>query len=191
MQKTLDSNTAIDYHRTMEQLIHEDVPKYDTRYKAILIAAPALTLFLVLLAGLDGYCFDIIPSEPATSSKMAATILFATTGLILAVYWAILPKRFSIFQNRVEIKFGILRLNIGIEKINRVRLVKGRMSSPGFGCVTSTSNIVEISISNGFNVRISPTNGDLFLKSLNKAADHEPVEPDPLQLIKEKSARLS
>jgi hypothetical protein len=168
----------------MEQLMHEDVPQYDTRCKVILFAAPALTLFLALLTGLDAYGLDILGSETAASSKMAAVILLATTVSILAVYWAVLPKKFSIFLDRVEIKFGLLRLNIGIGKIDRARIVTGRMSSPGFGCITSTNSIVEISINNGFNVRISPTNGKLFLKSLHKATEPEPVEVDPLQLLK-------
>ena len=170
----------------MEQLLHEDVPKYDTRCMAILIAAPALTFALGLLAFVDGYCYDVLPGESATGSTTAGIILFATTILIVAVYWCLLPKRFSIFNDRIEIKFGLLRLNIGLGKINSARPAGGRMTSPGFGCVTSTGNIVELSTNNGFNVRISPTNRDLFLKSLDKAADPDPVKTDPLQLLKKR-----
>ncbi len=168
----------------MEHLIHEDTPKYDLRYKIILIAMPAVTFALGLLAVVDGYCFNVLPGESETGSRTAAIILFSTTALIVAVYWAILPKRFSIFDDRVEIKFGLLRLNIGLEKIDHAQPAEGRMSSPGFGCVTSSGDIVEISTTNGFHVRISPTNRDLFLESLDKALDPEQVEPDPLELLK-------
>lgn len=172
------------YHCGMEQLLNEDIPKYDMRHKFFLIAAPILAFAFGLLFFVDGYCCNVLPDESEASSRIGAAVFLATTAIVLAVYWSLRPKRFSIFDDRVEIRFGLLRLNIVLGKIKEARAAAGRMTLPGFGCVTSSSNIVEISITNGFNVRISPTNRDLFLKSLDKAMNPEPVEPDPLQLLK-------
>ncbi len=168
----------------MEQLLYEDIPKYDARHKFFLIAAPVLFFVFGLLFFVGGYCRSVPPGESATGPKTAAVVLLATAAFVVAVYWALLPKRFSIFNDRVEIKFGLLRLNIALGKIKGAQTAEGRMTTPGFGCVTSSENIVEISTTNGFTVRISPTNRDLFLKSLDKAMNPEPVEPDPLQLLK-------
>ncbi len=154
------------------------------RHRIFLIAAPILAFAFGLLFLVDGYCYNVLPGQPSVGSKTAAIVLLATAALIVAVCWALLPKRFSIFGDRVEIRFGLLCLNIALGKIKGARAAEERMTVPGFGCVTSSRNVVEISTTNGFNVRISPTNRDLFLKSLDKAMNPEPVEPDPLQLLK-------
>lgn len=161
----------------MEQLIHEDAPKYDLRHKSILVATPTLTFITGVLAYIDGYRYDIISSVMESESKTAAVVFLGATVLVVALYWVLLPKRFSIFDDRIEIKFGIRCLNIDLDKIEEVRPARGRMSSAGFGCVTSTRDTVEISMKSGINLRISPTNMALFLENLNKTLNPRLSDP--------------
>ena len=88
----------------MERLIHEDTPRYDLRYKVILITMPAFTFAVGILAYVDGYCYNLSKSVLESETKVVAVVLLATTAIVEALYWALLPKRFSIFSDRVEIK---------------------------------------------------------------------------------------
>ena len=147
----------------MELALYEDRPKYDTWFKLLLGFAPALTIILGFLL-----YSRVLPSETESEARLGAIVLFATTVLILLIYWAVLPRKFLLLEDRVKIKFGVFSFNIPFHTIKEVRIAKGSKLF-GFNSVTSFRSMIEIVRKRWTSVSISPDNRDLFLAELNKA----------------------
>lgn len=147
----------------MELALYEDSPRYDLWLKLLLGFAPALTFFLGLLL-----YYGALPNETEEEARTGAVVLLAATALCLVLYWAFLPRRFIILEDRLKIKHGAFSLNIPFDTIKEAKVAKG-LSFFTLSSVTSVESQVEIVRKRGFNVRISPSHRDLFLENLNKA----------------------
>ena len=93
-------------------------------------------------------------------------------------YWAIQPRRYQIFGDRLKITRGIAASkDFAFYKIRGIK--KSGLATGNFpyilwvSYVTSFKNIVEIAVSGRLwsKVYISPSNRELFLDHLNKALD--------------------
>jgi hypothetical protein len=147
----------------MELVIYEDSPEYDLWVKILLGLAPVALLVLGLLI-----YQGVLPSESEAEAKTGAIILFAATAFILLVYWAILPRRYQILEDRIKIVLGgPLSLGIPFGNLETAKETKG-LAHFGIGFATSV-NRVEIMKRRGTSVLISPGNRDLFLQNLNRA----------------------
>ena len=153
----------------MDLVFHQDSLKWDWWLKLVLVFSVVLILALGVLFFIDGYYHDVVPSEPDGESRLGGIILLASTVFMLALYWAVLPRRLYILQDRVRIKFGAFSLNYPFDSIESARTAKGIVATTGVNAVTSFGNQVEIVRKGGGSVRMSPVQRDLFLENLTRA----------------------
>ncbi|UCC40624.1 MAG: hypothetical protein JSV96_04040 [Candidatus Aminicenantes bacterium] len=153
----------------MNMILFEDKIKYDLWVKISLVFSIVLLLALALLFYVDGYKQDLIKSEPAKESKVAAIVLFASIAFVLLVYWAVLPRDLYILQDKIKIKHGIYSLNFRLENIESASAASGLPLGNYISSITSFKNQIEIVRKKGLKLRISPCRRDLFLENLNRA----------------------
>lgn len=155
----------------MDLILFEDNLKYDPWLKFILFFSVVLVIVLGLLFYIDAYSQDIFPGEPEKESKIASIVMFATAVFILLVYWAVLPRKASIFQDKIKIVYGAFSWSIPFYEVESARASKGSPMKNVRGSVTSMRNQIEIVRKEKKNIRISPTMRDRFLDSLNRALE--------------------
>jgi len=148
---------------TTSSIIFEDTPRYDLWLKLILGGVLALTLVL-------GILFMYRDTE-------AAIVLLGITLFDALLFWAIMPRRFQIFEDRLKILLGgPLAVNIQLSNIAEAKPASSRKVFFYWGSrfATSTSNVVEIVRKKGLNLVISPKNADIFVERLNQARQSQP-----------------
>ena len=138
-------------------LIHEDKPRYDAWLKVTLGVILALTLIpgIVLLA----------------VDTIGAWMMLGATAIDALLFWAILPRRFQIYDDRLRIVLGRpLALNIPFADIKEVRLAPRSQAFIYWGLrlATSSTGVVEVVRRKGLSVVISPLDPDIFLEQLNR-----------------------
>ena len=139
----------------MDSLIYEDKPRYDIWMKAIM----ALPLFFILIGAFN------LTSEPE-----AAIGMFGTAALVVAIYWAVFPRKYCILSSKVKIVLGgPFSFNIPFNTIETARIPKGAAIGINFASSFSSKNAVQIVRRKGLNVNITPSNRELFLENLDKA----------------------
>jgi hypothetical protein len=139
-------------------LLHEARPRYDWWLKLILGGVLALTLMLGLV---------YIPTEPD-----AAWILLGITVFDAVLFWAILPQRFLIYEDRLVIKLGgPFAVNVKLADIKEAKPADVHKVFMYWGTrfATSTSGVVEIVRHKGMGIIISPADPDMFLEQLKQA----------------------
>jgi fumarate reductase subunit D len=147
----------------MDIALYEDKPKYDVWFRLLLGFAPTLTLILGVL-----FYFGVLSAETESKSRASGLALFGITVFVLLLYWAVLPRKFLVLEDRVKITFGVFSFNIPFHTIKEVKIIKGSKFF-GFNSVTSFRSMIEIVRKRWTSVSISPDNRDLFLAQLNKA----------------------
>ena len=138
-------------------LLYEDTPKYDSWLKLILGGVLALTFILGII---------FISQETEAAMAMFGITLFD------ALFKAILPRRFQIFEDRLKILLGgPFAINIPFSNIAEAKPASGRKVFAYWGIrfATSIHHVVEIVRKKGLNLVISPKNDDMFLEQLNQA----------------------
>jgi len=144
-------------------VVYEDSAKYDLWVKVLLVLVPVLLLVLGLLI-----YQGVLPNETEAEVRTASIVLFASLAFILLVYWAVLPRRFQILEDRIKVvRGGPFSFSIRFDGVKTARKTRG-LAHFGIGFATSV-NRIEIVRRRGMNVRFSPSNQELFLENLNKA----------------------
>jgi hypothetical protein len=151
----------------MELVLYQDKPRWDLWVKVLIAFAPLLTLVLGFIFLLD-YLGYIETGEPKSEVMIATIVLFAVTAFTLLLYWAVFPKRFIVLQDRLRLKCGAFSFQVPFKDIKEVKATEGIMFM-GWSFVTSLKSQIEIARKMGMNVRISPSNRELFLKYLSLA----------------------
>ena len=142
----------------MEELIYEDMPRYDFWLKFVLGGVLALTF----IAGLTLLSQDLT----------GAWVMFGVTLFDALLFKAILPRRFQVFRGRLKIALGgPFAINIPFSNIREARAASSHKAFiyGGLRFTTSTKNVVEIVRKKGLSLVISPANVDRFLEQLNQA----------------------
>jgi hypothetical protein len=140
----------------MDSVIYEDSPRYDTFLKAIIV----LPVFFII-AGIY-YLF--------TGEVEAGTGMFATTLLMVALYWAILPRKYRILDSKFKIVLGgPFSFNVPFDNLEAAGAPEGATFGINFATTFISEHIVEIKRKRGLTVNITPNNRDQFLENLNKA----------------------
>ena len=141
----------------MNELIYEDVPRYDVWLKLILGFVLALTFIIgVILLFID---------------VVGAWVMFGVTLFDALLFKAVLPKRFQIFQDRLKIIMGgPFTVNIPFSNIQEVKLGSAGQTFIYWGIrlATSSQGVVEIVRRHGLSMVISPVNAALFLEQFNQ-----------------------
>ncbi|TDA29649.1 MAG: hypothetical protein DSO00_03555 [Archaeoglobi archaeon] len=75
-------------------LIREDEPEYDVWVKISLSIAPTVIFLLLFLIR-----YNIIPSDTEYEAELGEKIPLTCLALILAAYWALLPRKYEIHDN--------------------------------------------------------------------------------------------
>ncbi len=139
-------------------LLYEDTAEYDLWLKLLLGGILAFTLVMgFFLLSVD---------------KIGAYIFLGVTVFDALLFYAILPKRYQIWTDRVRIALGRpLAVNIPLATIKEARPAPGSKAFAYWGVrfATSLKNVVEIVRHRGLNFVISPSNRDLFLERLAEA----------------------
>jgi hypothetical protein len=141
----------------MDKLIYEDRPHYSLWLKVILWFIIALVLFPALTT------FD--------SNRNEAFGMIGTAVFIVLIFWAVMPRRYCIYDNKIKIEMGKpFSVTFHFDAIKYAGVPRGKFTV-GINFVTSFGNIVEIDRKKGMNVNISPSNREVFLDYLNRALD--------------------
>ncbi len=109
----------------MDMIIYQDDVEYDLWLKLILGISVALLLVPGILFYIDGYVRDVSPSLPDAESRLGAILLFAGTALMAALFWAIMPQRLYILEDRIRVKLGAFSYSITFDTIKSVEAAKG------------------------------------------------------------------
>lgn len=143
------------------QLAIEYEAEYDSVIKALLSFAPTVITLLLFLIH-----FNILPTESEDEKEHGELILIGAFAVVLGTYYFLLPRRFRIFEDRLEIVLGFV-YSIKLKDIEDVRKAESWkvFAFIGIKFATSTKNVVEIK-KKGFNVLISPKNPDVFIEQL-------------------------
>ena len=139
-------------------LLYEDTAAYDLWLKLLLGGILAFTLVM-------GFFL-------LTVDRTGAYIFLGVTVFDALLFYAILPKRYQIWTDRVRIVLGRpFAVNIPLATIQEARSASGSKAFAYWGVrfATSVKNVVEIVRHRGLNFVISPSNRDLFLKRLAEA----------------------
>jgi len=153
----------------MDLIIFEDGIKYDAWMKPFLVFPLVLLIVLGTLFYIDAHDSDIFPKEPATESKLASAVLFASTVFVLAVYWLVLPRKIFVTQEGIKLKFGSFSWNIPYKSIESFKPAKGMIVWWAHSFITSYGSQIEIIRKNRLKIRVSPSRRDEFLQHANKA----------------------
>jgi glucose dehydrogenase len=141
-------------------LIYEDSARYDTWTKLLMGAVVAIEVVIgvsLIFVDLEG-----------------ALVMFAAAVLVAVIFWAILPRGFQVYEDRVRIGLGgPLSWSIPLRDIQRVGPAP---ASSGFiyhgvRFVTSGRSIVEIRRRRGMDVVFSPSHPDEFIEQVERARD--------------------
>lgn len=151
--------------------LYQDKPEYDYWLKLVVAGMLALTF----IPGIAAFCWY---------EELAWTLLGVTVfdGLL---FFAIIPRRFQLFEDRLRIVLGRpFALNVPYENIREVR--PGFPSEAfiywGLRFATSTKNVIEIIREKGLDMVISPGDKEMFLEQLRQArstwsgAEQQPEE---------------
>ena len=144
-------------------VVYEDSSRYDLWVKVLLGLAP---VWLIVLGVLSYQ--GVLPGEAEAEAREASIVLFACLAFILLLYWAILPRKFQILEDRVKVVMGgPFSFSIRFDGVKTARKTTG-LAHFGIGFATSV-NRVEIVKGRGMNVLLSPSNQEQFVENLNKA----------------------
>jgi hypothetical protein len=138
--------------------LYQDRPKYDVWLKLVVGGTLAITI-------IPGIAFFYL------SAELAWTMLALTVfdGLL---FYAIIPRRLQLFEDRLRIVLGApFALSVRYENIKEVRTAPTEEVFVYWGLrfATSTKNPIEIVKSKGLNMIISPGDKDIFMEQLEQA----------------------
>ena len=139
-------------------LLYHDRPKYDIWLKLVVGGTLAITI-------LPGIAFIYLSAELAWT--MLALTIF--DGLL---FYAIIPRRFQLFEDRLRIVLGRpFALNVPYNVIREVRPASPDEAFVYWGLrfATSTKNLIEIVRNKGLNMVISAGDKNIFLEQLEQA----------------------
>lgn len=138
---------------------YEDTPRYDVWFKAVLL----LPIFFLLIAAY----------RLAGGDVRSAVGLFATAALLIAVFWAIVPRKYRVLEDRLSIVLGgPFHFDIPYETVDRVRKPEGISLGINFATSMHDRNAVQIVRYGRMNVHITPSKPEEFIENLSKAVDH-------------------
>lgn len=144
-------------------LIREDEPEYDVWVKISLSIAPTVIFLLLFLIR-----YNIIPSDTEYEAELGEKIPLTCLALILAAYWALLPRKYEIHDDKVKLVLGAFSWSISLKSIEEVKKARGSkvFAYNGLRFATSAKTAVEIKRNKWPSVIISPSNPDLFIERL-------------------------
>ena len=138
--------------------VYEDQAVYDPWLKLVV----GIVLGATFVAGL------VLISE----NLGAAFVMLGLTLFDAALFKAILPRKFQIFEDRLTIVLGwSFRIDTPFSNIVDARSVSGTKAFAYWGLrfATSTRHVVEVIRKKGLNLVVSPANEETFLEQLNRA----------------------
>ncbi len=142
----------------MAAAVYEDTPRYDVWFKAVLL----LPVFFLLIAA-----YRLVNGD-----TRSAIGLLATTLLVIAVFWAIVPRKYCILEDKLSIVLGgPFRFDIPYETIDTARKPEGISLGINFATSMHDRNAVQIVRYGRMNVHITPSRPEEFMENLIKAVD--------------------
>jgi hypothetical protein len=142
----------------MTTLLYEDRPRYGLWLKILLWGFIAVMLITAITT------FD--------SNREDALALIGTAVFIVLVFWAVMPRKYCIYEDRIKIVMGVpFSISVRFDVIEYAGKPRGKLTV-GINFVTSFRNTVEIVKKRGMNVNISPGDREAFLENLNDALDN-------------------
>jgi len=153
----------------MDLIIFEDRIKYDAWVKPALVFPFVLLIVLGILFYIDAHYSDLFPKVPAQESKIASVALFASTIIVLAVYWLFLPRKIYVTQEKIKLEFGAFDWNIPYKTIKSVEPASGIIVWWAHTFITSYGSQIEIVRKGRLKIRVCPCRRDEFLEYANKA----------------------
>ena len=141
----------------MATLLYEDRPSYGLWLKILIWGILAVFLIMAITT------FD--------SNRGDAFALIGTAVFIILIFWAVIPRKYCIYEDRIKIVMGApFSVSVRFDAIEYAGKPRGKLTV-GINFVTSFRSTVEIVKKKGMNVNISPGDREAFLKNLNNALD--------------------
>jgi hypothetical protein len=145
-------------------LIYQDEALYDAWVRLALGALIAIML-------VSGIALLFIDTE-------GAYVMLAGAIFISLLFWAILPRRYQVFEDHVRIVLGgPFAWTIPLKDIKSIGPASTRKGFIYWGVrfVTSLAGVVEITRRHGLDVVFSPAHPDMFIEQANRARDLLPA----------------
>ncbi len=137
-------------------LLYEDKPAYGLILKLILVLVPGALLLSSLYFWSSG-------------DGEAALALLVEGVFILALFWAIFPRSYQVYDDHLRIALGgPFSVKVGFDNIKSVRVSKSLSFGVNFATSISRS-YVEIAKVKGAKIAITPENKDSFVENFNRA----------------------
>jgi len=155
----------------MDLVIFEDDIKYDAWVKPLLALPVVVLAVLGILFYMDGHYSNIFLKHSPRVSRIASVVVCFSIVFVLAVYWLLLPKKISVRQEGIRVKFGAFYWNIPFQTIDAVKAAKGLFAGPALSFTTSYKNQIEIIRKHRLKIRISPSSRVQFVESANRAQE--------------------
>jgi len=143
----------------MQEAIYEDRLKYGLAVKLFLGSIVVGVLLLKVWTVSRG-------------EMIGEIIMFATLIFILIFLFVLLPRKFQVFDDRIKVIWGLLRVNIPFDDIKTIESRPDVISSKRFrGLCFRTSvrdgnRLVLIERKKGKNVLLKPSNRERFIEIL-------------------------
>lgn len=141
-------------------LVYEDLPRYEPWTKLVVGGIIAVTLVPgVILLFID---------------TVGAYVMLGATVFDGLLMWAILPRSFQVYDDRVRIALGgPLGINIPLADIKTIGPADRYYAFAYWGLrfVTSLASVIEITRRHGLDVVFSPSQPDIFIEQVNQARD--------------------
>ena len=152
-------------------ILYETGFRYDRWIKFLLGLPFVLTVGVgLILSGwvqIDG----LMPEGLDGETQFAGHLMFGMAGLLLFMYWMMLPVKVIVHLDRLRVQYGRFFWTIPFETVESVRAAKGFPGPGTQSAMTSFKTQVEIIRKKRRAVRISPENRDEFLDRANRALE--------------------
>lgn len=137
---------------------------YEERLKLGLVLKLVLIFTLGMLICLTAWSFYI-------SEVVSAWILLIVLVFTAILFFVVIPRKYQIFDDRLKVVCGLLRINIPFEDIKVIETrppsnIYGSLEALRFGTETGEKSIM-IKRKHGMNILIQPMDTEKFMEVLN------------------------
>jgi len=139
-------------------LVYQDKPTYGLLLKVIIGVVPAA----MLVAGISLF---------SSGDSAGAILLFAETLFVGAIFWAVFPRSYQVYEDHLRIVLGgpfSIKVNFG--NINEVVVTSKQGFTMNFVTRLTWTHVL-INVKGGLDIAITPRDSESFIENANQALE--------------------
>jgi hypothetical protein len=143
-------------NRFKSQLLYQDEPGSGWSLRLILLIIPVILIIFSFYLWFSG--------------ESSGSLVLLVEGLFFGLlFWAILPRKYQLFEDRVSIVLGgPFAFNVEFKRIRSIEVTARSAFTINFA-TRITRNYVIISMHRGLSIVITPERNELFVENFNRA----------------------